>query len=69
MPVQAVYKFTEHGDDRRIFAGRVEAGKVAVGDKVVFSPSNKIYDHQEHRGLQRRAAQPASTRAGRPGSR
>ena len=42
MPVQAVYKFTEHGDDRRIFAGRVEAGKVAVGDKVVFSPSNKI---------------------------
>jgi len=42
MPLQAVYKFTEHGDDRRIFAGRVEAGKVAVGDKVVFSPSNKI---------------------------
>lgn len=42
MPLQAVYKFTEHGDDRRIFAGRIEAGKVAVGDKVVFSPSNKI---------------------------
>src|SRR6185503_5341564 len=42
LPLQAVYKFTEHGDDRRIFAGRVEAGKVAVGDKVVFSPSNKI---------------------------
>jgi bifunctional enzyme CysN/CysC len=42
MPLQAVYKFTEHGDDRRIFAGRIEAGKVSVGDKVVFSPSNKI---------------------------
>ena len=42
MPLQAVYKFTEHGDDRRIFAGRVEAGRVSVGDKVVFSPSNKI---------------------------
>jgi bifunctional enzyme CysN/CysC len=42
MPLQAVYKFTKHGDDRRIFAGRIEAGKVAVGDKVVFSPSNKI---------------------------
>jgi bifunctional enzyme CysN/CysC len=42
MPVQAVYKFTEHGDDRRIFSGRIEAGKVSVGDKVVFSPSNKI---------------------------
>src|SRR3954463_6304123 len=42
MPLQAVYKFTEHSDDRRIFAGRVEAGRVSVGDKVVFSPSNKI---------------------------
>jgi bifunctional enzyme CysN/CysC len=42
MPLQAVYKFTKHGDDRRIFAGRIEAGKVKVGDKVVFSPSNKI---------------------------
>ncbi len=42
MPLQAVYKFTKHGDDRRIFAGRIEAGKASVGDKVVFSPSNKI---------------------------
>ncbi len=42
MPLQAVYKFTKHGDDRRIFAGRVEAGKAKVGDKVVFSPSNKV---------------------------
>jgi bifunctional enzyme CysN/CysC len=42
MPLQAVYKFTKHGDDRRIFAGRIEAGRAAVGDKVVFSPSNKI---------------------------
>ena len=41
MPVQAVYKFTNHGDDRRIIAGRIEAGRVKVGDKVVFSPSNK----------------------------
>ncbi len=42
MPLQAVYKFTKHGDDRRIFAGRIEAGKVSVGDRVVFSPSNKV---------------------------
>ncbi|HZL17928.1 MAG TPA: GTP-binding protein [Polyangia bacterium] len=42
MPLQAVYKFTKHGDDRRIFAGRIEAGQVSVGDKVVFSPSNKL---------------------------
>lgn len=41
MPLQAVYKFTGDGDDRRIFAGRIEAGRVQVGDRVVFSPSNK----------------------------
>jgi bifunctional enzyme CysN/CysC len=41
MPVQAVYKFTSHGDERRIVAGRIDAGTVKVGDKVVFSPSNK----------------------------
>jgi bifunctional enzyme CysN/CysC len=42
LPLQAVYKFTKHGDDRRIFAGRIEAGRLSVGDKVVFSPSNKL---------------------------
>lgn len=36
-PVQDVYKF----DDRRIIAGRVESGKVKVGDQVAFQPSNK----------------------------
>lgn len=42
MPVQAVYKFTKQGDDRRIIAGRIEAGRAKVGDKVVFTPSNKV---------------------------
>lgn len=41
IPLQAVYKFTREGDDRRIFAGRIESGRIKVGDKVVFSPSNK----------------------------
>src|SRR5688572_11602026 len=41
MPVQAVYKFVSQGDDRRIVAGRVEAGKAKVGDKVMFFPSHK----------------------------
>ncbi|MBU0615654.1 MAG: GTP-binding protein [Nanoarchaeota archaeon] len=40
MPVQDVYKFTK-GDDRRLVAGRIEAGTVNVGDDVVFMPSNK----------------------------
>ncbi len=41
MPVQAIYKFTESGDDRRIVSGRVESGTIKVGDKVIFLPSNK----------------------------
>lgn len=41
MPVQSVYKFTEDGDDRRIIAGRVETGKISVGEEVIFLPSNK----------------------------
>ncbi len=37
MPIQDVYRF----DDRRILAGRVEAGSIKIGDRVVFSPTNK----------------------------
>ena len=36
-PVQDVYKF----DARRILAGRVASGLLKVGDRLVFSPSNK----------------------------
>jgi bifunctional enzyme CysN/CysC len=36
-PIQDVYRF----DDRRILAGRIEAGSINVGDKIVFSPTNK----------------------------
>ena len=41
MPVQDVYKFAQAGDDRRIVAGTVEAGRVRAGDEVVFYPSGK----------------------------
>jgi bifunctional enzyme CysN/CysC len=41
LPVQDVYKFTEHGDDRRIIAGRIVTGRLHVGDEVVFLPSAK----------------------------
>jgi len=37
MPVQDVYRF----DDRRIVSGRIESGRLRVGDDVLFSPSNK----------------------------
>jgi bifunctional enzyme CysN/CysC len=36
-PVQDVYKF----DGRRIIAGRITAGRLKIGDHLVFSPSNK----------------------------
>ena len=39
--VQDVYKFTEKGDDRRILAGTIESGSIAVDDAVVFCPSGK----------------------------
>lgn len=41
MPLQDVYKFTESGDERRIFAGSVASGRVQVGTKVRFLPSRK----------------------------
>ena len=37
-PIQDVYRF----DERRILAGRIESGAIKVGDRIVFSPSNKI---------------------------
>jgi len=36
-PIQDVYRF----DNRRILAGRVESGSIKVGDRVIFSPTNK----------------------------
>ncbi len=41
MPVQAVYKFTRFGDNRRIVAGTVSSGRLSVGDEVMFLPSGK----------------------------
>ena len=41
MPLQDVYKFTASGDDRRIFVGTIETGRVHPGDDVVFLPSGK----------------------------
>ncbi|EKS30802.1 adenylyl-sulfate kinase [Afipia felis] len=38
LPVQAIYKF----DDRRIIAGRIEAGRLSPGDEIVIMPAGKI---------------------------
>ncbi len=40
-PLQDIYKFTEENDDRRVFAGTIESGKIKVGDEVTFYPSQK----------------------------
>ena len=37
LPIQDVYKF----DARRILAGRIESGRLSVGDRLLFSPVNK----------------------------
>jgi bifunctional enzyme CysN/CysC len=36
-PIQDVYKF----DQRRVLAGRIESGILRVGDRLLFSPSNR----------------------------
>ncbi len=41
MPVQAVYKFTDNGDNRRIVAGTIHTGAVRQGDEIIFYPSGK----------------------------
>ena len=41
MPVQDIYKFNRHGNDERMVVGRIESGRLRVGDDVVFSPSGK----------------------------
>jgi bifunctional enzyme CysN/CysC len=37
-PIQDVYRF----DERRILAGRIESGTLKVGDRLLFSPGNKV---------------------------
>ncbi|HYD32748.1 MAG TPA: adenylyl-sulfate kinase [Azospirillaceae bacterium] len=37
LPVQDVYKF----DDRRLIAGRIESGRLKVGDTLYFAPTGK----------------------------
>ena len=38
LPIQDVYR----QDDKRLLAGRIESGRLGVGDTLLFSPSNKL---------------------------
>ncbi|HTS93591.1 MAG TPA: adenylyl-sulfate kinase [Stellaceae bacterium] len=38
LPIQDVYR----QDEKRILVGRIETGRLAVGDRLLFSPSNKL---------------------------
>jgi bifunctional enzyme CysN/CysC/sulfate adenylyltransferase subunit 1 len=42
MPIQDVYRFSNDNDDRRIYAGTIVSGEIAVGDSVTFLPSRKV---------------------------
>lgn len=52
-PIQDVYRF----DERRILAGRVESGRIKVGDRIVFSPTNKT---STVKSIERWSAPPAA---------
>lgn len=41
MFLQDIYRFTESGDNRRIYAGTVSSGTLSKGDEVIFYPSGK----------------------------
>src|SRR5262249_1497454 len=60
LPVQAVYKF----DDRRIIAGRIESGRIAVGDEIVVAPSGRTARVRSIEAWPVADAQPAPRAAG-----
>ena len=41
MFLQGIYKFAGHNNERRIFAGTINSGKISVGDEITFLPSGK----------------------------
>ncbi|MCO4761926.1 MAG: 50S ribosome-binding GTPase [Myxococcales bacterium] len=41
MPVQDIYKFNSKGNDERMVVGRIDSGRMKIGDEVIFSPSGK----------------------------
>ncbi|MDR0867342.1 MAG: 50S ribosome-binding GTPase [Planctomycetota bacterium] len=41
LPVQDIYRFSNDGDNRRIFAGTIVGGKITTGEAITFLPSGK----------------------------
>lgn len=62
LPVQAVYKF----DERRIVAGRLETGRISVGDEIIIMPRGMAAQVQsiEAWPVSDSAKQPLAARAG-----
>lgn len=62
LSVQAVYKF----EDRRVIAGRVESGRISVGDEVVVMPTPRLARVRsiETWSAQNEEARPQSANAG-----
>lgn len=42
MPLQDIYRFSKGGDPRRIYSGTITAGTLKKGDRILFSPSQKV---------------------------
>jgi sulfate adenylyltransferase large subunit len=62
LPLQDVYKF----DKQRIFAGRIESGKISEGDEIIFLPSEKtgVVKSVERWNVQRRKSATAGESIG-----
>lgn len=60
IPVQDVYRF----DERRIVVGRVESGRIAVGEEVLFSPSNRTGRVKSIESWTAKGGAPAAAAAG-----
>jgi bifunctional enzyme CysN/CysC len=61
LPVQDIYKFTAHNDDRRIIVGTVQSGTLHIDDEVTLLPSKKksrVRTFEQFHGTPEKSAAP-----------